>query len=234
LAQEGNIGLERAVVCFNIHKGFKFSTYATWWIRQSIERGIASKARVISFPMNRSIEAIQLAKDRYDLSVKFRRSPTYAELMAESGFTLQQIIENETFSAFNIVSLDEPISADSDRTLYDLVGSERAGASIEDAIIKMSNRDEVLSLLFNERLNLSNMERAIISLRFGIVLPDLLGKKITVKDGKTILYDRMIEQSTVGEPMTLENVGHFIGFTRERIRQIEYEALGKIRFFVDI
>ena len=162
IVQEGNLGLIHAVDKFDWRKGFKFSTYATWWIRQAIQRGIANSARVIRLPVHAGDMLSALLKLRAQLEGTLGRTPTLAELAGEAELPLEKVVEVLRY-AVDTVSLDEPVRDDGDAELGDFVEDRNAVAPFDHAATSLLPGEvaKVLSVL-DER------ERTILTLRFGL------------------------------------------------------------------
>jgi RNA polymerase sigma factor (sigma-70 family) len=162
IVQEGNLGLIHAVDKFDWRKGFKFSTYATWWIRQAIQRGIANSARVIRLPVHAGDMLTALLKLRAQLEGSLGRTPTLAELAGEAELPLEKVVEVLRY-AVDTVSLDEPVRDDGDAELGDFVEDRNAVAPFDHAATSLLPGEiaKVLSVL-DER------ERTILTLRFGL------------------------------------------------------------------
>jgi RNA polymerase primary sigma factor len=196
LIEEGNVGLIMAVERFRPSKGCRFSTYATYWIKQSIERAIANKANVVRLPVHVSNDLYRIMKVTRDLKMTLHREPTLIEISEKTGFTGRYVKKLDTIYRKSC-SLETVLPDGSDQTLLDKLEDDRFPAPIEK-IEHTDRADKIKGWL----LELDDNERAIIKLRFG--LDD-------------------------DEPRTLEEIGCSFGVTRERVRQIESRALGKLR-----
>jgi len=162
LVQDGNLGLIRAVAKFDWRKGFKFSTYATWWIRQGIQRGIASTAHTIRLPIHATEQLLRVRKTWARLEGELRRTPTLGEVAAELELP-QHDVSVILRRGIDPVSLSEPLSADSDAELADVVADRSAASPVEAAATALLPR-EVAKLL----APLAAREREILTLRFGL------------------------------------------------------------------
>ncbi len=197
LIQEGNLGLIKAVDKYDYKRGFKFSTYATWWIRQAVTRAISDKARTIRIPVHMVENVNKYIRIQRQLLQKLGREPNHDEIAELLGITPDRVREIIKI-AEKTISLDTPIGEGEDAHISDFVEDSEVEAPLDAATFFMLQKD--LQVVLN---TLKDRERKIIKLRFGL------------QDGL---------------PRTLEEVGREFSLTRERIRQIEFKALCKLRY----
>jgi RNA polymerase primary sigma factor len=196
LINEGNLGLIKAAQRFDETKGFKFISYAVWWIRQTINEAISEQSRIVRLPSNKVGLFSKISRVSSEFEQQNDREPTsleIAELMNLSVFD----IENALINSGKKVSIDSPITSDGEITLLDVISD-----SFVDSPDKGLNENSLKSEIKRSMSKLSYIESQVISMYFGI---------------------------NNNNPMTLEHIGEELCLTRERIRQIQHQALRKLR-----
>jgi RNA polymerase primary sigma factor len=198
LIQEGNLGLIKAVERFDYRRGFRFNTYASWWIRHAIGRALADKGQAVRVPVHALDAQQRLGRAMENITMRLGRAPTPEELTKETGLDARKLARVQRHKMASMTSLDREVSGTDNRRYVDLLADEGSRTPFEQTLLASWQRDieTVLDVL-------TPMERTIIRWRYGL--------------------------DNEGEEMTLKEIGDHYRLSRERIRQLQEQALRKLR-----
>jgi RNA polymerase sigma factor (sigma-70 family) len=235
LIQEGNEGLSKAISRFGVIKGHKFSTYSTWWIRQSITRAIADKARTIRLPVHMNDRWKEANRISRGLEQELGREPTDAEIGAKmkKKMTAKEVEVLKRAGALYLKSTNEPVSEEGDSEFGDFIADPRGGI---DQQLEQVARDDVISRAF-ARAELDKQEAVVISLHTGVYVDIQKHNTFITPQGEKTYDDLMnkipVENGAKGKGLGLKTIGFLLGISHSTIIRIEKDGMKRLQRYVD-
>ena len=248
LINEGNLGLIKAAKRFDETRGFKFISYAVWWIRQSILQALAEQSRIVRLPLNRVGALNKIGKAFSQLEQEFEREPSASELAEELDMSVFEVADTLKISGRHL-SVDAPFAQGEDNRLLDVIQDERQPSpdsilmeeslkeEVRRALATLSPREaEVIRLYFGLGKGVIKIEE--FAAKFNLTVDQIKGIKaeagkknadLAVKYNTTTDIIREIRDEEVGHSLTLEEIGEKFNLTRERVRQIKEKAIRRLR-----
>ncbi|HSH18515.1 MAG TPA: sigma-70 family RNA polymerase sigma factor [Candidatus Saccharimonadales bacterium] len=227
--QEANAGLSKAICRFDVGLGYKFSTYATWWTRQQVQRALADKGRLIRMPVHAHAAWVGLMRDINSLTTTLEREPTEAEISRYTHIPIKKLRLLRRAGATHLHSLEKPLftsnSGEESMSLADILPDREHTTDRFTEIL--SAEVEVRRLFASPQL--TAREKLILGLRFGTFSTLPTNLRVERPTGRRIDYVKRIGRIATTDGLTLDKIGTILGITRERVRQVEKDALKKAR-----
>jgi RNA polymerase sigma factor (sigma-70 family) len=227
LIQYGNMGLEKAITHFDVSRGFKFTTLAGWWIRQTIVRGIEASKGLIKVPGHEQVYVSSLSTERVDLANFMRRKPTAEEFREYTGKTDAEIRSLDAIRAIGVISLSQLVGPEGNDLTDSL--APLGVDSLNQAIDDMSNQHELQKLLAEVRFS-SSLQRLIISLSYNVNDVNLRGQSFEIL-GQLEAYETLLEiaKTTTPSGMGMPAISKWLGISKWKVTKLKKDGLIKLR-----
>ena len=230
LIMEGNEGLKKAIARYDPERGFKFSTYATWWIKQTMQRATAYQARTIRISVKLDSQASELSQTEAILTETLGRKPSIDELKEATNFDEDLIHTLRIFGPTELASLDAPLKDDGQSvTLLDVADAHSYGRVSDETIASLSDSEELNRLFYRHGGVLSDMQKAVLTGSYNLKVAFFRDIQIVKADGTAITYDELFKALPPGREPTLKELSDILGYSYQYMAQTKESAILDLR-----